>query len=159
MLDLTDTVAAAAQDLKAELATHAIILDVPSTLPLVRADPRMLHHVLINLIGNAAKFAPGGTPITLEGRRTADGLTLAVLDEGPGLPEGGEAALFNRFIQVEGNDMSGGTGLGLAIVKGFADAMGLRVSAVNRADETGSRFELFWPATLLSKANDADRAP
>ena len=159
VLDLTDTVAAAAQDLKAELATHAIILDVPSTLPLVRADPRMLHHVLINLIGNAAKFAPGGTPITLEGRRTADGLTLAVLDEGPGLPEGGEAALFNRFIQVEGNDMSGGTGLGLAIVKGFADAMGLRVSAVNRADETGSRFELFWPATLLSKANDADRAP
>ena len=158
VIDLTDAVAAAAQDLKAELTAHRIVLDVPSTLPLVNADPRMLHHILINLIGNAAKFAPGLTPITLEGRRTPDGLTLAVLDEGPGLPIGGEAALFNRFMQVEGDDMSGGTGLGLAIVKGFADAMGLRVAATNRGAErvsesAGSRFEIFWPSALLRKAS------
>ena len=149
VIDLTDAVAAAANDLKAELTGHRLILDVPPNLPLVEADPRMLHHVLINLIGNAAKFAPSGTSITLEGRRLHDGVTLAVVDNGPGLPPGGEAQLFNRFVRVEGGDMSGGTGLGLAIVKGFADAMGLRVSASNRAGTEGSRFEIFWPQSLL----------
>lgn len=152
VIDLTDAVAAASQDLRAELAAHSVVLDVPATLPLVDADPRMLHHILINLIGNAAKFAPVGTPITVEGRRTSDGLTLAVLDRGPGLPPGGEAALFDRFTRVEGGDMAGGTGLGLAIVKGFADAMGLRVTASNLAEGQGSRFEIFWPAALLRKA-------
>ena len=149
ILDLTDSVAAAASDLKVELVGHKMILDVPPTLPLVDADPHMLHHVLINLIGNAAKFAPGGTSITVEGRRSHDGLTLAIVDNGPGLPAGGEAQLFNRFVRVEGDDMTGGTGLGLAIVKGFADAMGLRVRACNRTDGEGSRFEIFWPETLL----------
>ena len=152
VIDLTDAVVAAAQDLRAELAGHELVLDVPSTLPLVDADPRMLHHILINLIGNAAKFAADGTVITLEGRRSSDGLTLAVLDEGPGVPPGGEAALFARFARLEGDDMTGGTGLGLAIVKGFADAMGLRVTAANRAEGTGSRFELFWPAGHLRRA-------
>ncbi len=149
VLDLTDAVAAAASDLRAELVGHRLILDVPPALPLVEADPRMLHHILINLIGNAAKFAPMNTSITVEGRRAHDGLTLAVVDNGPGLPAGAEALLFDRFMRVEGGDMTGGTGLGLAIVKGFADAMGLRVSACNRVDGEGSRFEIFWPETAL----------
>ena len=151
VLDLTDAVVAAGQDLKAELVGHKLVLDVPATLPLVEADPRMLHHVLINLIGNAAKFAPAGTSITVEGRRSPDGLALSVLDNGPGLPSGGEAALFNRFTRVAGDDMTGGTGLGLAIVKGFADAMGVLVTASNRIEGEGSRFEIFWPASLLRK--------
>lgn len=149
ILDLTDAVAAAANDLKSELVGHKLVLDVPPALPLVQADPRMLHHILINLIGNAAKFAPVNTLITIHGRRAHDGLTLAIVDNGPGLPVGNEALLFDRFMRVEGDDRTGGTGLGLAIVKGFADAMGLRVSACNRADDNGSRFEIFWPQTLL----------
>ena len=153
VIDLTDAVVAAAHDLKAELVAHKLILDVPPTLPLVDADPRMLNHILVNLIGNAAKFSGEGTSILVEGRRSRDGLTLAVLDSGPGLPAGGEAALFNRFTRVEGDDMTGGTGLGLAIVKGFSDAMGLRVSASNREDAVGSRFEIFWPASLIRCAS------
>jgi two-component system, OmpR family, sensor histidine kinase KdpD len=154
VIDLTDAVVSAAQDLKAELLTHKLVLDVPPTLPLVDADPRMLNHILVNLIGNAAKFAAAGTSIVVEGRRLPDGVTLAVLDSGSGLPPGGEAALFNRFSRVKGDDMSGGTGLGLAIVKGFADAMGLHVSASNRADMDGSRFEILWPAKLIRIASE-----
>jgi two-component system, OmpR family, sensor histidine kinase KdpD len=142
--DLTDAVAAAAQDLRAELARHRLVLDVPPTLPLVEADPRMLHHVLINLLGNAAKFSPPGGTITVQARRLPDRLLLAVLDHGPGLPVGRETSLFDRFTRVDGDDMSGGTGLGLAIVKGFVDAMGLRVTAKNR-DEGGAAFDLIWP--------------
>src|SRR3546814_11880330 len=85
------------------------------------------------LLDNVAKYAGSGTLVTIEGRRTLDQLTLSVLDEGPGLPPGGERALFERFARVEGSDRVGGTGLGLAIVKGFAAAMGLSVTASNRA--------------------------
>lgn len=148
--DLTDAVAAAAHDLRAELARHRLILDVPPTLPLVEADPRMLHHVLINLLGNAAKFAPADTDIIIEGRRTPDGLTLGVLDQGPGLPPGREAHLFDRFTRVDGDDRSGGTGLGLAIVQGFAQAMGLSVSASNR-ETGGSAFCVTWPNPLIRR--------
>ena len=148
--DLTDAVAAAAQDLRAELASHRLILDVPPALPLVEADPRMLHHILINLLGNAAKFAPPGSAITVQARREPDALALVVLDEGPGLPPGRETTLFDRFTRVDGDDMSGGTGLGLAIVKGFADAMKLGVTARNRS-EGGAAFELTWPAAMIRR--------
>jgi two-component system, OmpR family, sensor histidine kinase KdpD len=156
--DLTDAVAAAAQDLKAELAQHKLVLDVPSTLPLVDADPRMLHHVLINLLGNAAKFAPLATRIILQARRAPGELILAVLDEGPGLPVGREKTLFDRFMRVDGDDMSGGTGLGLAIVRGFADAMGLTVSAANR-DTGGAEFVVIWPESLVRRTlSEAEKA-
>lgn len=150
--DLTDAVAAAAQDLRAELAQHRLVLDVPPSLPLVEADPRMLHHVLINLLGNAAKFAPAGTPVKVHARRTSGGLALSVLDEGPGLPPGREKTMFDRFAQVDGDDRSGGTGLGLAIVKGFASAMGLTVSAANR-EEGGAAFEVAWPEELIRQTS------
>lgn len=147
--DLTDAVAAAAHDLRIELAAHRLDLGVPPDLPLVQADPRLLHHVLVNLLENAAKYAPPGTGIRIEGKRLAAGLALSVIDAGPGLPSIGGEDLFARFARGAIGDRIGGTGLGLAIVKGFADAMGISVSAANRTDATGSRFTLEWPETLL----------
>ena len=143
--DLVDAIGAAVHDLKADLRGHRLVLDVPPSLPLVEADPRLLHHILINLIGNAAKFSPAASGITIAGRRTPGGVTLSVLDAGPGLPAGGEAGLFERFARVEGDDRSGGTGLGLAIVKGFAEAMGLSATAANRSDGPGANFSVHWP--------------
>lgn len=153
-IDLTDAVAAAAQDLRLELAHHKLKLDVPPTLPLVEADPRMLHQILVNLISNAAKYSPEGSTITLEARRNPNGLRLSVIDEGAGLPTEDIATLFERFARVEGSDQKGGTGLGLAIVRGFADAMGLHIFARNRDAGNGSRFELEWPSIMLRKLPD-----
>lgn len=150
-IDVTDAVAAAAHDLRADLAGHRLVLDVSPTLPLVEADPTMLNHVLVNLIGNAAKFAAPGTAITLSARREPGALTLSVLDEGPGLPPGQEDRLFDRFARGEGGDRVGGAGLGLAIVEGFSTAMGLKVSAANRP-EGGARFTLTWPEALIRRA-------
>ena len=148
--DLTDAIAAAAHDLRAELVEHRVVLDMPPTLPLVESDPRMLHHILINLMGNAAKFSDAGAAVTVRARCVPGQLVLAVLDEGPGLPPGREATLFDRFTRVEGNDRSGGTGLGLAIVKGFADAMGLSVAAANR-DPAGAEFAIVWPEDRIRR--------
>ncbi len=155
-IDLTDAVAAAVHDLKTALAAHTIALDVPVALPLVVADPRMLHHMLINLLDNAAKFSPPGTRITLSAHREPQRLILSVIDEGAGLPEGPAVDLFGRFARGAGSDSTGGTRRGLAIVKGFADAMGLVVRAVERDDRDGSRFDIEWPAAMIrSVAADA----
>lgn len=148
-IDLTDAVAAAAHDLRGELSGRKLILEVPPSLPLVEADPRMLHHILVNLLDNAAKYSDPGTPITIRGSRRRPGLAIDILDCGRGLPAGEERTLFDRFRRVEGGDQQGGTGLGLAIVKGFANAMGLEVTAANRSDQLGSRFTILWPEKLV----------
>ena len=62
-----------------------------------------------------------------------------------------EIAIFDRFVKLEGSDLTGGTGLGLAIVRGFADAMGLTVAARNRSDGTGAIFELAWPGSAIRR--------
>jgi two-component system sensor histidine kinase KdpD len=154
-VDLVDAVAGAARDLRRTLAHHRLVVVMPPGLPLVEADQRMLHHVLINLLDNAAKYTPAGTTVTVAASLSGSGLSLTIRDEGSGLPAGEEARVFQRFHRVEGSDQKGGTGLGLAIVKDFAEAMGLAVSAGNRADGQGSSFVLAWPAALLRQ----DRAP
>jgi two-component system sensor histidine kinase KdpD len=138
-IDLTDAVAGAVHDLRYLLADRAIDLRVPADLPLVTADPTLLHHILLNLLANAATH--GGRAITIEGRRLPDAVTLAIVDDGPGLPPGD---VFGAFVRGEGSDQQGGSGLGLAIVRGFSDAMGLTVSAAPN-DAGGATFALRFP--------------
>ncbi|MEI9927763.1 MAG: sensor histidine kinase KdpD [Sphingomonas sp.] len=149
-VDLTDAVAAAVHDTKPTLEGHPIRLDVSPGLPLVRVDPQLFHHCLINLLDNAGRYGNPGSAITIEGRRLPDSLTLSILDEGPGLPPGREHEVFETFRRLEGSDrVKGGTGLGLAIVKGFAEAMGLSVTAANRENPQGACFALHFPESLL----------
>jgi len=148
-VDLSDAVAGAAHDARRALEGHAVRLDVPPDLPLVRADAQLLHHCLLNLLDNAGRYADPGTEIVIEGRHRYGELRLAVLDGGPGLPPGREAEVFETFRRIEGSDRSpGGTGLGLAIVKAFTEAMGMGVEAANRADG-GAAFTLIIPGALV----------
>lgn len=155
-IDLTDAVASAVHDVRRSLADHPIALDVAPNMPLVRADPQLFHHCLINLLDNAGKYADAGTPITVRAERAAGRLTLAILDEGVGLPPGREQEVFETFARLEGSDRKGGTGLGLAIVKGFADAMGLSVSAGNRADRRGACFAIAFPESLILRPREEE---
>ncbi len=152
--DLSDAVAGAAHDARRALEGHGVRLDVPPDLPLVRADPQLLHHCLLNLLDNAGRYGAPGTEIVIEGRHRFGELRLAVLDHGPGLPVGREGEVFETFRRLEGSDrVAGGTGLGLAIVKAFAEAMGMGVEAANRADGDsqggGAAFALVFPAALI----------
>ena len=148
--DLTDAVASAVHDTRQTLEGHAIQLAVAPTLPLVRIDAQLFHHCLINLLDNAGRYADPGTPVVIRGTREAHGISLSILDEGPGLPPERESQIFETFARLEGSDRAkGGTGLGLAIVKGFAEAMGLSVSAKNRVEPQGACFTLYFPSALL----------
>jgi two-component system sensor histidine kinase KdpD len=155
-IDLTEAIASAAHDLKTALTNHPLKLDVSPDFPLVRADAQLLHHCLINLIDNAAKYSPDGAPITISAERRADGVALKVIDEGSGLPPGEEGRVFDTFTRLAGSDRTGGTGLGLAIVRGFAEGMGLSASAANREDRQGAVFKLFFPeAAVVKERSDA----
>lgn len=137
-LDLVDVVGAAAS---AVALPGGIVLRraIPADLPFVRGDPVLLHHVLTNLLGNAARHAC--TAITLGGEAHGDAVLLHVDDDGPGVPEPERARIFDRFTRLEGSDRHAGSGLGLAIVRGFAEAMGMTVS-VGTAPLGGARFTL-----------------
>jgi len=155
--DLTDAVAGAVQDTRRTLEGHEIRLDVLPDLPLVRVDAQLFHHVLINLLDNAGRYADPGTPITIVATRPIGEIVLSILDEGPGLPPGREGKIFETFARFEGSDRSkGGTGLGLAIVKGFAEAMGLSVEAANRGEPRGARLSVHFPANALVRAVDQE---
>jgi len=147
-IDLTDAVAGAVHDLKDMLRGHHIDFKVPADLPLVRADARLLHHILINLLANAVQHGGADGPITIAARRTSDAILLTVRDRGPGLEPGTEAAIFETFAQGAGGDRRGGSGLGLAIVKGFAEALGINVSASNDPDG-GAAFTLSIGSRLI----------
>lgn len=141
-VDLSEAVASAVHDLGTALQNHPIRTRLHADLPFVLVDPQLFHHCLINLIENASKYGRPDTPVTVTAVRDAQGLTLCIEDEGPGIPEGQEQRIFETFTRIEGSDRKGGTGLGLAIVKGFAEAMGLEVEASNRNDGLGASFSI-----------------
>lgn len=150
-IDLTDAIGGAVHDLKDLFKGRHIDLKVPANLPLVTADPTLLHHILINLLANAAQHGGEEGTITIDGTRTPDSVRLSIHDQGPGLQPGTEARVFETFAQGSGSDRHGGSGLGLAIVKGFADVMGIGVSAHNDP-ERGAVFTLEFPKGAIHAA-------
>ncbi|KQZ64826.1 histidine kinase [Sphingopyxis sp. Root1497] len=148
--ELFDAAASAAHDTRASLAGHEVKIDISPNIPLVRVDPVLLHHCLINLLDNAGRYADPDTPIVIRARRMADAILLSVIDQGPGIAPGNEKRVFETFTRLEGSDRAKhGTGLGLAIVKGFAEAMGLSVEAGNNAEPHGACFTIRIPDALI----------
>ncbi|HET9628693.1 MAG TPA: DUF4118 domain-containing protein [Novosphingobium sp.] len=141
-IDLSEAVASALQDMKRPLAGRQVDVAIASDLPLALVDPQLFHHCLINLIDNAAKHGGSAGGIEVVARQADGAIVLSVADRGPGIPPGEALRIFNTFIRLEGSDRTGGSGLGLAIVKGFAEAMGLSVSAENREDGPGAVFAI-----------------
>ncbi len=148
--DLFDAVGGAVQDTRQSLTGHEVKISIPPDIPLVRVDPVLLHHCLINLLDNAGRYGEPDTPVTISGERVADAILLSVIDQGPGIPSGAETKVFDTFTRLEGSDRAKhGTGLGLAIVKGFAEAMGLSVDASNNVEPRGACFTLRIPEHLI----------
>ena len=127
------------------LAAHAVKVELAPDLPLVSVDPVLIEQVLANLLENAAKYTPAGTPIEIRARLDQERMTVEVADRGPGIPAGDEARLFDKFYRVHAESAQSGVGLGLAICKAIVDAHGGRITAANRADG-GAVFRLELPA-------------
>ena len=104
-------------------------LSLPDQVPLIHADPDRLTQVMVNLLSNAAKFVPAvGGRVGVLLRTDGDGLLVEVRDNGPGVPPGEQAAVFEKFRQ--GGDAANrppGTGLGLPICRQIVDHLGGRI--------------------------------
>jgi two-component system sensor histidine kinase KdpD len=107
-----------------------IEVDVPDDLPKVSVDPTLIGQVLVNLLDNAERHAPPGTPITIAGRLMDGRVVLSVEDEGPGVSPADRQVIFEKFI---GFDTGERAGLGLAIAKSFVEAHGERIWVEERA--------------------------
>ncbi|MBA2304532.1 MAG: HAMP domain-containing protein [Acidobacteria bacterium] len=127
-----------------------VVRDIARDADVVTGDPAKLHDALRNLLENAVNYSPEGGTIRLITRRDGDRLTIAVIDQGPGIPQSDLSRVFERFYRVdkararEGRD-PGGTGLGLAIVRHLVELHGGRVSAAN-GRERGAVMTVELPA-------------
>ena len=106
-----------------------IELVTTDALPMVTLDARRIEQVLNNLIGNAMKFAPPGSRVTVSAAATADAVTIRVIDQGPGVPAADLPNLFKPFAKATARGTAGekSTGLGLAIVGKVVAAHGGRI--------------------------------
>ncbi len=97
-------------------------------------DPDRLREAIDNLVDNALRFAPAGTPIVLAARAAGQDLIVEISDAGPGFPAGYLPHAFERFRRPDSGRAraDGGAGLGLAIVSAIARAHGGRATAANR---------------------------
>jgi two-component system sensor histidine kinase KdpD len=111
-----------------EFGPDTVKLDVPESLPLVTTDPGLLERVVANLVSNAVRHSPAGSPVTVTAAALDDRVVVRVVDVGPGVPDELKERLFEPFQRL-GDTSGAGLGLGLAVASGLAAAVGAEVVA------------------------------
>lgn len=107
---------------------RAVTIETSADLEPVPLDYTLIAQVLSNLLENAARYTPAGTPIRVELGRTVEGVKVCVVDAGPGVPPEERDKVFDKFYRVQRRrDGPRGTGLGLAVSKGIVEAHGGRI--------------------------------
>jgi len=129
---LEESLGVALMRLEARLRHHPVDVDLPPDLPLVPIDELLVEQVFINLLENAVKYCPEGTPVTVTATRQTDAVIVTVADRGPGVPEPEQERVFEKFHRaaMAGADDErhvGGAGLGLTICRGIIAAHGGRI--------------------------------
>ncbi|MBS1212417.1 MAG: histidine kinase, partial [Proteobacteria bacterium] len=126
------------------LQDRPVDIGLGDSLPLVWVDAVLLQQVLMNLIDNAIKYTPSGSPIEIAAECSSSTLRLSVADRGPGFPEGTEERLFEKFYRIEQESSQSGVGLGLALCRAIVEAHGGTLGASNRP-AGGAIFTLTLP--------------
>jgi two-component system sensor histidine kinase KdpD len=153
LFDVGEIVGAALRRAGNVLAHHRVVVDIPADVPMLRVDAVLFEQVLFNLLDNAAKFAPPDSLIDLRARRDGAVAIIEVYDEGPGIPPGEEALIFDKFHRVEAQDRRrAGTGLGLAVCRGFIEAQGGRIAVTNRTDHAGAVVTIRMPLPAAAES-------
>ncbi|MET9130771.1 sensor histidine kinase KdpD [Streptomyces antibioticus] len=107
----------------------SVVLDIPETLPIVTVDRGLLERAVANIVENAVKYNPVGTPVLVSASAIGDRVELRVVDRGPGIPDEAKDGVFEPFQRYGDAPRGAGVGLGLAVARGFVEAMGGTVTA------------------------------
>ena len=143
---LDDLIGAALPALGAKLENHTLELRIPSELPPVYVDATLIVQVFVNLFDNVSKYTPPGTRVSVSAAADGPFVRVVVEDDGPGLPSGEPARLFDKFQRGNEEGTIVGVGLGLAICQAIVRAHGGQIEAQRRAGR-GARFEFTIPST------------
>lgn len=132
-----------------ERRRQTLSVDLPDTLPTLRANRAKIMQILVNLLSNAHKFTPEDKGIHVSATAAAGMVTVAVSDEGIGIAAGDLQSLLDEFRQVDHRRMPGqpqGTGLGLAITRSLVELHGGTISVQSVVGE-GSTFRFTMPGS------------
>jgi two-component system, OmpR family, sensor histidine kinase KdpD len=146
-------VEAAMEDCKHLLKAHPVNLYLPEDLPLVRMDVSRIRQVLVQLLENAAKYSPPGSPITITAEEKDQNLVTSVADRGEGIDDFELSMIFDKFYRGrEQRSHSHGTGMGLAIAKAIVEAHGGTIGASSQLGH-GSVFSVSIPVASRSRSS------
>ncbi len=130
-LPLEEVIGVALLRLGDQLQQHPVEVHLPDML-LVPVDGLLMEQVFINLLENAARYTPEGTPIEITARKEGGDIVVSVADRGPGIPPDEEETVFDKFHRASTPGAAAGTGLGLTICRGILRAHGGRIWAEPR---------------------------
>ncbi len=159
---IEEPLGAALRLVEKHLAGRELAVDIPADLPLVEVDGVLMEQLLLNLLENAARYTPEGSPVSITARRAEGGMEVTVADRGPGLAADELDKVFDLFHQgreaahhVPGRK---GYGIGLAICRAIAQVHGGAIKAENR-EGGGAAFTMTLPAPKRrhAPAEDLDK--
>ena len=143
---LEEVVGGTLAGLTSRLVNHPVTINLPHDLPLVEIDRMLIERVFVNLLENAVKYTPSGTPIEISATSGQNELVVTVSDWGHGIPAGEEKRNFEKFHRVASEGNQGGAGLGLTICRSIVEAHGGRIWADN-SKFGGAAFHFALPLT------------
>ncbi len=127
---LEEIIGAVLDRLSEKIKDRPLKTRLPEDLPLLSFDPLLIEQVLMNLLDNAIKYTPQGTPIELSAAVKDGEVVVELEDRGPGVPPGEEERIFEKFVRASAT--GGGIGLGLTICRAVITAHGGKIWAENR---------------------------
>ncbi|QWR77302.1 sensor histidine kinase [Candidatus Magnetomonas plexicatena] len=139
---IEEIIGAALNRMSEKLGGKPVEINLPGDLPMVFFDSLLIEQVLMNLLDNAIKYTPPETPIELTATVKDSNVVVSVRDRGPGIIDGEEQRIFDKFVRS--TSKGGGIGLGLTICRAILTAHGGEISAQNRSDG-GSEFSFTLP--------------
>jgi two-component system sensor histidine kinase KdpD len=130
--ELQDIVNTALEMLGKQIAGNPVRVNIPPDFPPVSVDIGLMVQVLVNILDNAVKYSPPGSPIDISAGE--DGLTahIEIADRGIGIPSEETAHVFEKFYRIQRPENVSGSGLGLSISKGLVEAHGGKIYALPR---------------------------
>jgi two-component system sensor histidine kinase KdpD len=141
---LEEVVGAVLNRMDERLHDRQVDVHLPKDLPLVPIDAVLIEQVLINLLENAAKYSPKGSPLELSATHEDNAVVVEVADRGPGVPTEHLDQIFEKFYRLPRERQGGGAGLGLAICRGIIETHGGMIWAEPRKGG-GSAFRFTIP--------------
>ena len=141
---IEEIVGSALNRLNKSLCDRPVRIVLPDSLPLLWIDAVLTEQVLVNLVENAIKYTPPGSPIDIEASALPTSFRLTIVDYGQGIIKNQAAKLFEKFYRGHPESDQTGVGLGLALCKAIVEAHGGRIWASNRIGK-GAAFNIELP--------------